>query len=166
MSFGYEVLKGLFRLSGFKNRSFAGGAEDIIARAKARNAKNPIPDLRDPEIDVEQMSIDGCTVLRMTHRPRAERANLFLIGGGMVSAPRPGSIRKALQVAKESGLDLYVPYYPLCTDYPLSRAYEMIMQTYQEMLRYYRPENISLLGTSSGGNLALGMIPYMNDLKI
>ena len=33
MSFKYELLKGLFRLSGFKSKSFAGGAEDIVARA-------------------------------------------------------------------------------------------------------------------------------------
>ena len=31
------------------------------------------------------------------------------------------------------------------------------------MLKDYRPEDISVLGTSSGGNLALGMIPYIND---
>ncbi len=165
MSFKYELLKTLVRLIGFKNKSFAGGTEAIIARAKARNAKNPIPELRDAEINVERITIDGCSVLVMTHKSRAKRANLFLIGGGMVSAPRPGSVKKALQVAKESGLDLYVPYYPLCTDYPLSRAYQMILHTYQEMLRHYAPENISLLGTSSGGNLALGIIPYMNDLK-
>ena len=165
MSFKYELQKTLVRLIGFKNKGFAGGAEAIVAKAKARNAKNPIPKLRDAEINVERITVDGCTVLTMTHKPRAKRANLFLIGGGMVSAPRPGSVKKALQVAKESELDLYVPYYPLCTDYPLSRAYQMILRTYQEMLRHYTPENISLLGTSSGGNLALGMIPYMNDLK-
>lgn len=165
MSFKYELLKTLVRLIGFKNKSFAGGTEAIIACAKARNTKNSIPELRDAEINVERIIIDGCPVLVMTHQHKAKRANLFLIGGGMVSAPRPGSVKKALQVAKESGLDLYVPYYPLCTDYPLSRAYQMILKTYQEMLRHYAPENISLLGTSSGGNLALGMILYMNDLK-
>ncbi|MBQ7487671.1 MAG: alpha/beta hydrolase [Clostridia bacterium] len=164
MSLSYEVLKGLFRLSGFK-RGFTGDTNTIIARAKARNAKNPIPELHDAEIQVERLTVDGCTVLAMTHTPRAKRANLFLIGGGMVSAPRPGSVKKALKVARESGLDLYVPYYPLCTDYPLSRAYQMILHTYQAMLSHYEAENISFLGTSSGGNLALGMIPYMNDLK-
>lgn len=165
MSFKYELLKTLVRLIGFKNKSFAGGTETIVAKAKARNAKNPIPEMRDAEINVERITIDGCPVLVMTHKPRAKRANLFLIGGGMVSAPRPGSVKKALQVAKESGLDLYVPYYPLCTDHPLSRAYQMILRTYQEILRHYAPENISLLGTSSGVNLVLGMIPYMNELK-
>ena len=78
-------------------------------------------------------------------------------------APRPDAIKKALQFAKETGNDVYVPYYPLCTDYPLTKAYEMIHETYKMILADYKAENISVLGTSSGGNLALGMIPYIND---
>ena len=81
----------------------------------------------------------------------------------MISAPRPGSVKKALRIAKETGLDLFIPFYPLCTEYPLTKAYEMIHATYKVMLQSYQVENISVLGTSSGGNLALGMIPYIND---
>jgi acetyl esterase/lipase len=39
----------------------------------------------------------------------------------------------------------------------------MIHETYRIMLRDYAAEHISVLGTSSGGNLALGMVPYIND---
>ena len=60
-------------------------------------------------------------------------------------------------------MDVYVPYYPLCTDSPLTKAYEMIHETYRVMLEDYAAEHISVLGTSSGGNLALGMVPYIND---
>lgn len=65
MSFKYKLLKTLVRLIGFKNKSFAGGTEAIIASAKARNTKNPIPELRDAEINVERITIDGCPVLRV-----------------------------------------------------------------------------------------------------
>ena len=39
----------------------------------------------------------------------------------------------------------------------------MIHETYRVMLRHYKAEHISVLGTSSGGNLALGMVPYIHD---
>ncbi len=39
----------------------------------------------------------------------------------------------------------------------------MIHETYRVMLHGYAAERISVLGTSSGGNLALGMVPYIND---
>jgi acetyl esterase/lipase len=81
----------------------------------------------------------------------------------MISAPRPGAVSKALRFARETGLDVFVPYYPLCTDSPLTKAYEMIHDTYRVMLEDYAAEHISVLGTSSGGNLALGMVPYIND---
>ena len=39
----------------------------------------------------------------------------------------------------------------------------MIHETYRVMLKDYHAETLSVLGTSSGGNLALGMVPYIND---
>ena len=163
MSVKYEILKRLVKSMGLKNMWAGKGAEEIIAKKKKENAKNYIPDLSDPDIEISRMSVMGFTVLKMKHKDRADRANLFIIGGGMVMAPRPDAIKKALKFAKETGIDVYVPYYPLCTDYPLTKAYEMIHETYKMMLADYKAENISVLGTSSGGNLALGMIPYIND---
>lgn len=165
MSFQYEVLKRAARMIGLK-KMWGGSVDELIAKKKKQNAKNRIPDLHDPEMQIVTAEVTGFPVLRMTHVKRAEKANLFLIGGGMVSPPRPASVKKALRFAKETGLDLFVPYYPLCTDYPLSKAYEMVHETYRVMLREYRPENISLLGTSSGGNLALGLVAYINAERL
>lgn len=162
MSLKYEVLKKLVKLIGIKKRFMAASAEEIVAKAKKDNAVVRIPSLKDAEIEVSRIDVMGFPVLKMIHREKVRRANLFLIGGGMIHPPRPMSIKKALKVAKESGLDLFVPYYPLCTDYPITKAYAMIHETYKLMLREYEAENISVLGTSSGGNLALGIPAYIN----
>lgn len=162
MSVKYEVLKALFKAIGIKRR-WNGNVEELLDNRRKANAKNKIPELRDPDFNIGRIMVCGCLVLTIKHKGGSNKANLFIIGGGMISAPRPGSVKKALRFAKETGLDLYVPYYPLCTDYPLTKAYEMIHATYREMLRHYVPEHISVLGTSSGGNLALGMVPYINE---
>ncbi len=161
MSMKYEVLKRLVKLSGMKKRGEM-SASEILAVKRKENEKNVIPELHDPDLEISRVEIMGCPVLRMKHPGRAEKANLFIIGGGMVSAPRPGSIKKALRFAKETGVDVFIPYYPLCTEGPVTRAYEMICETYRAMLAEYKSENISLLGTSSGGNLALGLVAYLN----
>ncbi len=161
MSFQYEVLKRLVKMLGLK-RMWGGSVDELLVKKRRQNARNRIPELRDPEIQVVKTEVMGFPVLKMLHPGRAKKANLFIIGGGMVSAPRPSSVKKALRFAKETGLDLYVPYYPLCTEYPLTKAYEMVHETYKAMLREYAPENISVLGTSSGGNLALGLVAYIN----
>ena len=137
--------------------------EQLLENRKRANAKNRMPELKDDAFEISCIDVMGFPVLKLIHRKKTDRANLFLIGGGMISAPRPGSIKKALRFARETGLDLFIPYYPLCTDYPLTKAYEMIHETYGVMLRDYSAAHISVLGTSSGGNLALGMVPYIND---
>ncbi|MBR6954470.1 MAG: alpha/beta hydrolase [Clostridia bacterium] len=156
-------MKQLVRWSGLKRMWVGKSTEELLENRRRQNAKNRIPALRDDAFDISLTEVMGFPVLKLIHKRKADRANLFLIGGGMISAPRPASVRKALRFAKETGLDLFIPYYPLCTDYPLTRAYEMIHETYKVMLRDYAPERISVLGTSSGGNLALGMVPYIND---
>lgn len=163
MTLKYEILKRLVKAAGIKNHWTGKSTEELLENRRKQNAKNRIPDLKDPAFEITRIEVMGCPVLKMIHKQPTDRANLFLIGGGMISAPRPGSIKKALRFAKETGLDLFVPYYPLCTDYPLTKAYEMIHETYKVMLQDYTPDHISVLGTSSGGNLALGMVPYIND---
>ena len=163
MSLKYEVLKRLVKASGIKKRWTGKSTEELLDDRRRQNARNRIPELKDDAFTISRIEVMGCPVLKLIHKQPADHANLFLIGGGMISAPRPGSIKKALRFAKETGLDLFVPYYPLCTDYPITKAYEMIHETYRVMLRYFAADRISVLGTSSGGNLALGMVPYIND---
>ena len=163
MSLKYEILKRLVKAAGIKRYWISKSSEELLENRRKHNAKNRIPDLKDDDFNISVISVMGFPVIRMIHKKPADRANLFLIGGGMISAPRPGSVRKALRFARETGMDVFVPYYPLCTDYPLTKAYEMIHETYKLMLGEYTSDRITVLGTSSGGNLALGMIPYIND---
>ena len=163
MSLKFEILKRIVKLINIKKAWEGKSAEEIIAKKKKENAGNKIPDLNDPDFEISRIEVMGFMVIRMIHKKRVSHANLFIIGGGMVMAPRPDSVKKALRFAKETGMDVFVPYYPLCTDYPLTKAYEMIHETYKVMLNDYDASDISVLGTSSGGNLALGMIPYIND---
>ena len=163
MSLKYEILKCLVKAANIKRMWTGMSTEELLENRRRKNAKNPIPELQDDAFIIDRIEVMGCPVLKFVHKEKTDRATLFLIGGGMISAPRPGSVKKALRFARETGLDVYVPYYPLCTDYPLTRAYEMVHETYRIMLRDYEAEHISVLGTSSGGNLALGMVPYIND---
>lgn len=163
MSLKFKILKRLVNLIGLKKSWEGKSAEEIVAKKKKENAKNKIPELSDPDFEISRINVMGFTVIKMIHRNKTDRANLFIIGGGMIMPPRPDAIKKALLFAKETGVDVYAPYYPLCTDYPLTKAYEMIHETYKTMLEDYDSKNISILGTSSGGNLALGTIAYIND---
>jgi len=161
MSVKYQILKKVVKAINIK-KGFEGDPETLVQRAREQNAKSPVPELIDDEIEISCIQVMGFPVIKMMHRKKVDKANLFIIGGGMVKCPRPASIRKALKIAKLTNLDLFVPYYPLCTDFPVTKAYEMIHETYKLMLKDYKAQNISALGTSSGGNLALGIPAYIN----
>ena len=163
MTVKYEILKRLVKAVNLKGRWAGMSTEELLESRRRENAKVSIPELKDDAFDIDRIDVMGYPVLRMIHKEKARGANLFIIGGGMISAPRPGAVKKALQFAKETRLDVFVPYYPLCTDYPITRAYEMVHETYRTMLGSYPSSRISVLGSSSGGNLALGMVPYIND---
>ena len=163
MSLKYELLKKAVRIIGLKKKWDLDDLEGFLDNRRKMNARIRIPDLKDDEMDIRRTQVMGFNVLEMIHRKKTDHACLFLIGGGMVMSPRPGSVKKALRFAKETGSDVYVPYYPLCTEYPLTKAYEMIHELYKEILKDYKAENVSVLGTSSGGNLALGIVAYIND---
>ena len=164
MSLKYKMIKWAIKKLGLKKRGMM-SAEEIIAFKKKQNAKISIPKLQDAEISIAQIQVSGFPVITMKHSTQKRKAMLFITGGGMVGAPQPSMVKKALRFAKETELDIYFPYYPLCTDYPLSKAYDMILDTYEQMLTEYAPENVSLIGLSSGGNLALGMIAHMNAIE-
>ena len=129
MTLKYEILKRLVKAVNIKKMWTGMRTEELLENRRKQNAKNRIPNLKDDDFIINRIYVMGFPVLKLIHKKKANKANLFLIGGGMISAPRPGSIKKALRFAKETGLDVFVPYYPLCTDYPLTRAYEMIHET-------------------------------------
>lgn len=165
MSFKYTVLKSIIKALGIK-RMWDLPADKIVAKRKKANARMKIPKLHDRALEIDTVLIDGFPVMRMLQKSGSSRADLNIIGGGMIMPPSTGDLKKTVLIAKETGLDIYVPFYPLCTDYPLNRAYEMIHAVYTAMLERYAPEDISVLGTSSGGNLALGLVAYINANKL
>ena len=105
MTLQYEILKRLVKAANIKKMWTGMSTEELLENRRKQNARNRIPDLKDEAFDISRIEIMGCPVLKLIHKKKANKANLFLIGGGMISAPRPGSIKKALRFAKETGLD-------------------------------------------------------------
>ena len=106
MSVKYEVLKKLVAAAGLKKRWLSATTEELLENRRKQNAKNRIPALKDDAFEISRIDVMGFPVLKLIHREHTDRANLFLIGGGMISAPRPASVKKALRFAKETGLDV------------------------------------------------------------
>lgn len=108
MSFKYSVLKKAVKIINMR-KMFDDSPENLVVRAKKQNSNTPIPELADKDFDISRIDVMGFPVIKMIHKSKSEKANLFIIGGGMIKCPRPGSIKKALKIAKLTDLDLYIP---------------------------------------------------------
>ena len=125
-----------------------------------------IPRMYDPDIDIRREKVNGSTCLWYRHKKAKKKVCIYMIGGGMLKYPSPAQAREVLDISLETSVDFILPYYPLViTGHTLTDVYDMMYALYKRMLKIYKSENISFLGGSSGANLALGLISYINDKK-
>ncbi len=164
ISLKYRFLKFLLKLIGFK-KYFNASEQEMISKARKSMDKTKIPVLSHSEINYEIKDFHGEKVVYITHKEPTKSACLFIIGGGMLAYPRPNSIKKALEIALESGRNMVIPYYPLCIDHTIDEVYDWIYALYKSMLEIYSSSDILVTGSSSGATLALGLVSYINTLK-
>ena len=81
MSFKYSVLKKAVKIINMR-KMFDDSPENLVARAKKQNSNTPIPELADKDFDISRIDVMGFPVIKMIHKSKSEKANLFIIGGG------------------------------------------------------------------------------------
>ena len=67
-----------------------------------------------------------------------------------------------LKLCRETGCDVWFPFYPLCMEHCITETYAMVYECYRKMIALYGGGNVSTCGFSSGGALALGIAAHNN----
>ena len=68
------------------------------------------------------------------------------------------------KLMRDTGCDVWFPFYPLCMEHCITDTYEMAYECYRRMIELYGGGNVSTCGFSSGGALALGIAAHNNAL--
>lgn len=161
-SLKYKILLSAFQVLPVK-KLMAGSPEKTQKLFRMAYKGADIPALRDPALLILQKEVAGSKVLCALHKDKSSRVGIYLVGGGMLKYPKPNQAKEIVKLAKDCDMDMLLPYYPiLFTGATLPDAYQMVYELYKETLKEYEPENICLMGGSSGGNLALGLVSYIN----
>lgn len=161
-SLKYKILLSAFQVLPVK-KLMAGSPEKTQKLFRRAYKGADIPTLRDPALLIQQKEVAGSKVLCALHKEKSSRVGIYLVGGGMLKYPKPNQAKEIVKLAKDCDMDMLLPYYPiLFTGATLPDAYQMVYELYKETLKEYEPENICLMGGSSGGNLALGLVSYIN----
>ncbi|WP_262373051.1 alpha/beta hydrolase [Treponema phagedenis] len=164
-SIRYKIILQLMRLLGMKNMCML-PREEFLKNIKSINQKRKffMPRKKGYVIgDRLIMEHYHCLTIQRNAQP-SKRALLFLYGGGMLISPDKNDVNSALKMSVLADCDVWFPYYPLCIDHGIDVLHEMILQCYREMTTVYQPEQISVLGFSSGGALAIGLALHNNAL--
>lgn len=163
-SLGYRVLRLAVGLMGAK-KFFARPLLEIIKITKQKTLPPAPPTLSHPAMSIATQEIAGSPVVFMKHRQPTDRACMLLVGGGWMRYPTKSSLKTALRMGLETGRDMIIPYYPLCLEQPVTCAYQMIYALYRDVVNTYPAEKLIVSGSSSGGNLAMGLVAHINALK-
>ncbi|ORX86541.1 alpha/beta-hydrolase [Anaeromyces robustus] len=163
-----RLLGGIFKLSGYK-KVFAKPEEELLESFRKENEKCvfKLPTDKNAiysDVVINEEKDHHCLRMQKEEKP-SEKAVLFLCGGGFVRGINDHAVKSARNYGEKSGRDVWLPYYPLCIDNCVTETYTMVYQTYKEMLKIYKPENIAFLGFSSGGAMAIGLCCHINALK-
>lgn len=162
MSAKYTLLKviaKILRLQNMMKKPYS----QLQKKFKTQTAYPVIPECIEEDLDFCTFKVGVNPVLHVKHKAPAEQVCIYLIGGGMLKYPKKDEVKEQIKLARLTGRDMVLPYYPLVPDNSILDVYEMIYKLYKKLLAEYEHENIAIAGGSSGGNLALGLISYINE---
>ena len=162
MSVFASALRAAYKLSGAK-KAFRLPEEEILKVIEKQNRSCGVFTPRDHKAYYETIEVNGFPCLIVRERPQpAQRAVLYFFGGGMVIGPDRGDLPVMRKLCRESGCDVWFPFYPLCTEHCITETYNMVYGCYRRMIALYGGGNVSTCGFSSGGALALGIAAHNN----
>ena len=157
MSIFASILHMAYKLSGAK-KAFALPEDALRKEIEKQNRHRGVFTPTDRKAYYETITVNGFPCLIVRERPKpSKRAILYFFGGGMVIGPDKGDLPVMRKLCRETGCDVWFPFYPLCMEHCITETYAMVYECYRKMIALYGGGNVSTCGFSSGGALALGI---------
>lgn len=144
----------------------AGSDPDAIADLlkRRRRLDQPMPPaILGRRFDAKQVENQSFPLHVLVGRNRtagstSQRVILYFFGGGMVLGPSMVQWLAISSIAHRSDADLLVPDYPKAPEHSALDTLAAVADAWLYASDRYGPENVVLVGDSSGGNLALSLM--------
>lgn len=135
-----------------------------IQSLAAKNEKpfpNPEKDVGQP---VEDCSVDGMqTFIWGISTDPDQPVILYLHGGAYMNQPVSFHFKMVSHIAASIGAKVCFPVYPKIPVHDHKETYAKLKALYEKILAVHKPENVILMGDSSGAGLALGFACWLRD---
>lgn len=145
MSIFASILRSVYKLSGAK-KAFALPEDALRKEIEKQNQHRGVFTPTDHKAHYETITVNGfpCLIVREHPKP-SERAILYFFGGGMVIGPDKGDLPVMRKLCRETGCDVWFPFYPLCMEHCITETYAMVYECYA---KWYTPEKEAKYPTS------------------
>ena len=137
MSIFASILRSVYKLSGAKKK-FALPEDALRKEIEKQNRHRGVFTPTDRKAYYETITVNGfpCLIVRAHPKP-SERAILYFFGGGMVIGPDRGDLPVMRKLCRETGCDVWFPFYPLCMEHCITETYAMVYECYRKMITLY-----------------------------
>ena len=143
MSIFALLLRSAYKISGAK-KAFRLPEDKIRKVIEKQNRSRGVFTPKDHKAHYEMIDVNGFPCLIVRERPEpSERAILYFFGGGMVIGPDKGDLPVMRKLCRETGCDVWFPFYPLCTEHCITETYDMVYEYYRRMIELYGGGNVS-----------------------
>ena len=132
MSIFASILRSVYKLSGAK-KAFALPEDALRKEIEKQNRHRGVFTPTDSKTYYETIAVNGfpCLIVREHPKP-SERAILYFFGGGMVIGPDKGDLPVMRKLCRETGCDVWFPFYPLCMEHCITETYAMVYECYRK----------------------------------
>ena len=161
MSLKYTIIKAVFHVVPVQ-KVMAKPYEELMKLFHTAEAKPSIPSLKDPEFMFQTHEVEEFPVLEISHKKKSDYVCIYVAGGGMLKYPKPSQAKGLIPLAKETGRNMLLPYFPLAPEHDLIDALNMLYATYKRTLEQYPAEKIAFFGGSSGAAMVLWLMSWIN----
>ena len=115
-------------------------------------------------MDIKKRRVNGgIYYVAKDKKNRSSKKVLFLHGGGFFLEALPLHWRLCRRLARDTGCEIIFPQYPLVPESNAEASHAMLMEIYRELVKNSRSEDITIIGDSAGGTLALSVSMLARD---
>ena len=144
------------------------GFEKALAEYKI---KHPMTSAPQPKIrramDIKRRKVSGGVYyIARDKKNRSGKTVLFIHGGGFFLEALPLHWRFCQRLARDTGCTIIFPQYPLVPECGAKASHVMLLEVYKDFVKYGKSKDLTIIGDSAGGTLALSVSMIARDMGL
>ena len=160
MSLAYKMI-GMFVKTAKAKKQSDPSEEEMLKILREKFRAKDMPEFLYKRFNVTKTDIDGHPMFKISPKSGGSGSViLFLHGGGGMMCPTVLHYRMAADLVRQTGADLYFPFYPLAPEETVTESVLHARKVYDALLKEHDSKSITIIGDSAGAVLTVSVCGY------